>query len=93
MEATKTNNISDLYNVMMETITKLRDGSLAVENAKAINESAQVIVNIAKVECDYLKMAEKKDSKFLTDKNVAIEATLKEIAQKNSQPYQLTGKP
>jgi urocanate hydratase len=81
-------NISDLYGALMQTIGGLKDGSISVEQAKAINEAAQVMVNAGKLECEYLKIAERTNSKFLADKNVAIEETLEEIEERKKLPYQ-----
>ena len=83
-------NISDLYGALMQTINGLRDGSVSVDQAKAINEAAQVMVNAGKLECEYLKIAERTSSKFLADKNATLEESLKEIETRQKQPYGLT---
>jgi predicted RNA methylase len=49
------NDISALREVLFETLNGLKTGKIDVEKAKAINETAQVLVNTAKVEVDYLK--------------------------------------
>jgi hypothetical protein len=51
------NKLSDLRNHLFETIERLKDGDKAMplEKAKAIADVAQVIINSAKVEVDYLK--------------------------------------
>ena len=49
------NKISDLRNHLFETIEKLKDGDIDVTKAKTIADVAQVIINSAKVEVDYLK--------------------------------------
>ncbi len=49
------NKIEDLRNHLFETIEGLKDGTLELERAKAISDTAQVIINSAKVEVDLLK--------------------------------------
>jgi sortase (surface protein transpeptidase) len=49
------NKLSDLRNHLFETIEKLKDGDMEVTKAKTIADVAQVIINSAKVEVDYLK--------------------------------------
>lgn len=48
------NKLSDLRNHLFETIEKLKDGDMEVSKAKTIADVAQVIINSAKVEVDYL---------------------------------------
>ena len=52
------NKITDLRNHLFETIEALKDAEkpMDIERAKAIADVAQVIVNSAKVEVDFLKM-------------------------------------
>jgi hypothetical protein len=49
------NDIQSLRASLFDALRGIKDGSLDVERAKAINETAQVIVNTAKVEIDYLR--------------------------------------
>lgn len=48
-------NIQDLRESLFETIDLVKAGKMDVEKAKAITEIAQVIVNSAKAEVDFLK--------------------------------------
>ena len=48
-------NISDLREAMVEAMAGLKDGSMTIEQAKAISEIGQVIINSAKVEVDYIR--------------------------------------
>lgn len=52
------NKITDLRNHLFETIESLKDAEkpMEIERAKAIADVAQVIVNSAKVEVDFLRM-------------------------------------
>jgi len=49
------NKIEDLRNELFETITMIKNGELDLDKAKAITDVAQVLVNSAKVEVDFLK--------------------------------------
>ncbi|CAM4091416.1 hypothetical protein BOTU111921_11245 [Bordetella tumbae] len=48
-------NISDLREAMFDTLADLRAGKITVEQAKAISDVGQVIINSAKVEVDYIR--------------------------------------
>lgn len=48
------NKIEDLRNHLFETIEMLKDKEIDVSTAKAISEVAQVIVNTAKVEIQFI---------------------------------------
>jgi uncharacterized damage-inducible protein DinB len=47
--------IQDLRETLFDTIEQIKAGKLDVEKAKAITNIAQVIVNSAKAEVDFLK--------------------------------------
>jgi hypothetical protein len=47
--------ISDLRETLFDTIEGIKSGKIDVEKAKAITNIAQVLVNSAKVEVDFLK--------------------------------------
>lgn len=51
------NKINDLRDHLFETIEMLKEGDkkMPIEKAETIAKVAQVIVNSAKIECDYLK--------------------------------------
>jgi len=52
------NKIEDLRNHLFATIEALQDedNPMAIDRAKAISQMAQVIINSAKVEVDFLKV-------------------------------------
>lgn len=58
------NKIQDLRDHLFETIEKLKDGEIDLEKARAVADLAQVIVNSAKVEVDFLRAANVKSSYF-----------------------------
>jgi hypothetical protein len=49
------NSIEDLRNHLFETIELLKDKKIEPAEAKAITNAAQVIINSAKVEVDFIK--------------------------------------
>jgi hypothetical protein len=59
------NNIADLRAHLFDALKGLKDKSMDIETAKAVSDIAQVIVNTAKVEVDYVKASGAKGSGFL----------------------------
>jgi hypothetical protein len=61
------NKIDDLRNVLFETLDDLRDKEkpMEIERAKAIAGVAQVIVDSAKAENDFIKLTGSKGSGFI----------------------------
>lgn len=47
--------ITDLRADLFATLRAIKDGSIDIDRAKAINDTAQVIINSAKVEVDYAR--------------------------------------
>lgn len=58
-------NISDLREAMFDTLAGLKAGTVTVEQAKAISEVGQVIINSAKVEVDYIRANNGGETPFL----------------------------
>jgi hypothetical protein len=66
--------IQDLRHHLFETIEMLKDGDIEIEKAKAISEVAQVIINSAKVEVQFLKeMGSNRHTGFIQLENKEIE--------------------
>lgn len=61
------NNIVSLRNILFDTLRNLNsDKPMELERAKAINETAQTIINTAKVEVEAVKVVgASMDSKFI----------------------------
>lgn len=55
MESTNTNDLAGLRAVLFDTLRGLKDGSVKPEQAKAINDVGQTLINSAKLEVDYLR--------------------------------------
>ena len=51
------NNITELRTHLFDTLRDLKAGKMDLERAKAINDTAQTIINSAKVEVDHMKIA------------------------------------
>lgn len=52
------NKIEDLRNHLFETIEMLKDKEIDVNTAKAISDTAQVIINSAKIEIEFMKQTD-----------------------------------
>jgi hypothetical protein len=59
------NKIEDLRNHLFEVIEMLKDGDIDIEKAQTISDVAQVIVNSAKVEVDFMKVVHGNGSGFI----------------------------
>lgn len=57
-------NAQTLYQALFETLQGLQNGTVTIEKAKAVSDVAQTITNVAKVEVDYLRVAQNKKSDF-----------------------------
>lgn len=49
-------DINDLRSTLFDTLKGIKDGSVDLEKARAINEVSKTIIDTAKVEVDYLKI-------------------------------------
>ena len=57
--------ISDLRDVLFSTIEGLKDGSVDIDKARAINELSKTITETAKAEIDYLRVLGGGESTFI----------------------------
>lgn len=58
-------NINDLRTTLFDTLQGIKDGSIDLEKARAINEVSKTIIDTAKVEVDYLKVNGGGESAFV----------------------------
>lgn len=58
-------NINDLRTTLFDTLKGIKDGSIDLEKARAINEVSKTIIDTAKVEVDYLKINGGGESPFV----------------------------
>lgn len=49
------NKVDDLRDILFDTIRGVKDGSMALDRARAVGELTQVVVNTAKVEVEFIK--------------------------------------
>lgn len=76
------NKIEDLRNHLFVTIENLMDEEkpMDIERAKAVSEVAQVIINSAKVEVDFINKTGIVGTNFLIqNKNISLEDKVKKI--------------
>lgn len=73
------NNLDELQNILFETLRDLKDGKVEAEDAKAINDTAQTILNSAKVRIQYAQVTgDRSVSNFMiSDKNGTDEKEIK----------------
>lgn len=58
-------NLSDLREALFDALQKVKDGSLDIDKARAINEIGKTLVDTAKVEVDYLRVTDGGESSFI----------------------------
>jgi hypothetical protein len=58
------NKVEDLRNQLFLTLEKLQDGDMEISTAKTIADVSQVLVNLAKVEVDFIKQVEGRGTGF-----------------------------
>lgn len=59
------NDIAELRSHLFDTLRGLKNGEMDIDRAKAINDTAQTIINSAKVEVDFVRATGAKGSGFL----------------------------
>jgi len=87
----------DLRKTLYQSIQDLKEGTIDVAKAKQIASTAQTIINLGKVELEFLKLAGRKDSPFFPALGTGeekeepepetIDQTLQEIEERNKEPY------
>lgn len=79
------NKIDDLRNHLFATLEALqdKDAPMEIDRAKAIAEVAQVVINSAKVEVQYLEITGGSGTNFIPDSNdLSLPATLRAVNSK-----------
>jgi hypothetical protein len=59
-------SIEDLREALFATLQGVKDGSIDIEKARAVNELGKTICDTAKVEVDYIKASGGGESEFLS---------------------------
>jgi hypothetical protein len=73
------NKIEDLRNHLFEVIESLKDGEIEMDKAQTIADVAQVIINSAKVEVDFMKVVNGNGSGFIPIENRGTYESNKQI--------------
>ena len=63
------NTIEDLRRRLFAAIDGVTDGTLELDKARQVSDLAQVIINSAKVEVDFVRATDGRDSAFLRPKS------------------------
>lgn len=58
-------SITDLRDTLFATLEGVKNGTLDIDKARAVNEVAKTIVDTAKVEIDYARVVGKANSPFI----------------------------
>ena len=66
--------LDDLRERLFDTIDGVKTGKVTVERARTISDLCQVVINSAKVEVDYRRVANDKNSRFLGGPTPALPA-------------------
>ncbi len=93
----------DVRTVLMDTINNLKKGDVDVKTAAEIRNLSNSMIDIAKVQVEYIKSlpnSVKESLKIdevkaiagtLIDRDAELDVTLKEIEESNKKPYQIGG--
>jgi len=57
--------LNDLRTALFETLAAVKDGSMDLDKARAVNEIGRTLIETAKVEVDYLKTTGGGESTFI----------------------------
>lgn len=84
------NNITELRNILFDTIRGLKNKTIDTEQAKAINDTAQTIINSAKVEVHYSRITGRTTQTHFLDDNTpppARKSTTNQVQDKPAGGY------
>lgn len=65
--------IEDLRTALFDTLQAVKDGSMDLDRARAVNELGKTLIDSAKVEVDFLRVTEGDASEFLQPERPALE--------------------
>lgn len=77
------NKIDDLRNHLFATLEALQDKEkpMDLDRAKTIATVAQTVINLAKVECDYIELTGQKGSGFIPYEEVPTKPALPRLVK------------
>lgn len=81
------NTIADLRKHLFDTIAGLKDGKMEIDRAKTIADVAQVVINSAKVEVDFMRMRgdDSKGTGFIPEIEVTVEPGAPRLVKGSAQ--------
>ena len=94
----------DIRSAAMDTIKKLQAGEIDVKTAGEIRNLCNTVIDVAKVQVEYVKAVPahikeqmtlvevKAIAGVLIDRDAELDQTMIEISESNKQPYELTSK-
>ena len=65
-------DITTLRATLFDTLNQLKTGEIEIDKARAINDVAQTIINTAKTEIDFLRVAGGSGTGFIPDARPAL---------------------
>lgn len=71
-------SINTLRQTLFDTLQGIKDGSITLDKARAINEISKTLVDTAKVEVEYLRVTDEKASSFIQPGSGQDELTRKD---------------
>ena len=69
-------DLNDLRQLLMDNIEKLNEGKIDVKAAQAVSSQAQTILNMARLELEYIKVVRKNKSIFFDSEELESEKKL-----------------
>ncbi len=91
----------DVRREAMDTIKRLKDGTMDLKTASEIKNLCNTVINVAKVQVEYVKAIPKHVKESMTvnevkaiagtliDRDADLDASLYEIEQSKKRPYQI----
>lgn len=79
--------LTELRELLLKTIKEVKDGKVDVQKANAMCSMANSVINLTRLEMDYLITCEKEINFIKEDYN--IETSLEEIEERNKKPYEI----
>ena len=79
--------LTELRELLLMTIKEVKEGKVDVAKANAMCSMANSVINLTRLEMDYLINCEK-EIPFVKE-DYSIETSLEEIEERNKKPYEI----
>ncbi len=83
------NTIDDLRTVLFDTIKRVREKRMSCEEARAINDLSQTVINTAKAEIEFLRLSDERRSGFFRPGSLLPESIPGPSSKPGSSPTQM----